>query len=185
VAEGGQRQRLAVTTTGGRSWRIVENPCARVGEVLDDVSAPRRSRAWVLCDGLYGAGNDAKAIFATADSGRQWTLVNQTDFPGGRRLVGHGLTAAGYAAGITFHANGHGWFWEHRGTVYATKDGGRTWSNVPVPGKDSAEPQSVSFPTDRTGFVVLSGFSDGRFYDWLIRTENGGGAWTVIRSWRE
>lgn len=186
-ALGGQPQRLARTTNGGRAWQVVKNPCERVGDMLVDVSAPTRSQAWVLCDAMYGLGNDAKAVFMTTDSGQRWHLVNQTDFPGaGRRLVGHGLTPAGYAAGITFHANGHGWLWEDRGTVYATEDAGRNWHPIHLPWQ-AAEPESVSFPTDQTGFIVMRVYPTHGPFSFsyrLARTNDGSHTWKTIRKWQ-
>jgi photosystem II stability/assembly factor-like uncharacterized protein len=140
----------------------------------------------VLCDGLYGAGNDAKAVYLTHDRGVHWKLVNQADFKGTGRLIrGHGLTTAGYAAGITMRPDGHGWLWEHRGWAYSTTNAGRNWRQVALTSPDASEAQSISFPTNTTGFMLLRIRVRPGFDDRLVRSNNGGHTWTGVRTWHE
>jgi photosystem II stability/assembly factor-like uncharacterized protein len=188
-AHSGISQHAAVTDDGGKTWRARANPCAHGWLTLDTISAPTAEQAWALCDGLYGAGNDAKAVWETHDRGRHWTLVNQVDFKGSSRLVGHGLSTGGYVEQIQMHAGGHGWLLEDRGPTYSTTDGGRTWTvlKVTVSGYDQVE--AMSFPSDRVGFLLIRR-NDPKgvvttFSDRLLRTTDGGRRWKLIRAWRE
>jgi photosystem II stability/assembly factor-like uncharacterized protein len=159
---------------------------------LDDISAPTAERAWALCDGLYGAGNDAKAIYETHDRGRHWTLVNQVDFKGSSRLVGHGLSTGGYVEQIVMHAGGHGWLLEDRGPTYSTTDGGRTWTELKVTAGEYDQADAMSFPSNRVGFLLIRRYDPNwlrlhhsTFSDRLLRTTDGGRRWKLICAWAE
>jgi len=183
ASEGSLRQRLARTSSGGRSWSRMRNPCDRSGEALVDLSSPTPLQAWAVCSGLYGAGNDAKAIYQTRDAGAHWALVNQSDFQGSsRRRVGSGLPVSGYVAGIEMSASGRGWLWETRGSAFRTRDGGRRWRVVRLTTADEREAWSISFPSDDVGLILIRDYS--RREERLDRTRNGGRSWVVVRRWR-
>ncbi len=161
----------------------MRNPCDRSGEALVDLSSPTPLQAWAVCSGLYGAGNDAKAIYQTRDAGAHWALVNQSDFQGSsRRRVGSGLPVSGYVAGIEMSASGRGWLWETRGSAFRTRDGGRRWHVVRLTTADEREAWSISFPSDDVGLMLIRDYS--RREERLDRTRNGGRSWVVVRRWR-
>jgi len=184
AAEGSSSQRLARTSSGGRGWMRAKNPCDRSDEALVDLSAPTPAEAWALCSGLYGAGNDAKAIYQTRDGGAHWSLVNQSDFKGSsRKNVGSGLSVSGYVDGIEMSKTGCGWLWESRGSAFMTADGGRRWHVVKLTAGYRREARSISFPTNELGLILIHDYR--RREDRLNRTRNGGRSWDVIRRWRE
>jgi len=183
VPNGTLRQQLARTSSGGRSWSRVRNPCDRSDEGLVDLSSPTPAKAWALCSGLYGLGNDAKAVYRTRDAGAHWALVNQSDFKGsGRRDVGTGLPVSGYAAGIEMSASGHGWLWEARGPAFSTRDAGGHWHVVRLTTADAREALSISFPSDDVGLMLIRDRPRHEYR--LDRTGNGGRGWSVARRWR-
>ena len=180
---GSLSQRLARTSSGGRRWSRTRNPCDRSGEALVDLTSPTPVTAWALCSGLYGAGNEAKAIYQTHDAGAHWALVNRSDFKGSsRRNVGTGLPVYGYVAGITVSASGRGWLWETRGSAFRTRDGGRRWQVVRLTAAEEREARSISFPSDELGLMLIQDYQRREYR--LDRTENGGTSWTVVRRWR-
>jgi photosystem II stability/assembly factor-like uncharacterized protein len=183
ASDGSLTQRLARTSSSGRRWSQMRNPCDRSGEALVDLSSPTPAKAWALCSGLYGAGNDAKAIYHTRDTGAHWALVNQSDFKGsGRRNVGAGLPVSGYVAGLEMSASGRGWLWEARGPAFRTRDGGRRWHVVALTTADAREAWSISFPSDDLGLMLIRDYPRREYR--LDRTRNGGRSWSVVRRWR-
>ncbi len=180
--EAANSARLAQTRSAGSSWTRVRNPCDRIRERLVDLSSPTRKAAWVLCSGLYGAGNDAKTIFHTVDGGRRWRMVNRIDFPGSGPIVGSGLGVNGYAAGIAMRATGSGWLWEGRGWAFWTSDGGRTWRKSRVTAAESREARSVALASRRVSFMLLQDYERREYR--LLRTADAGARWQVVHKWR-
>jgi hypothetical protein len=99
--------KLLRTTDGGRSWKRLLSPCQGEIGFGESVSFPAVSSAWLLCTGQGGAGNEAKAVFESADQGRSWRPIAVEAF--GKKQVGHGLSGYGYTIGISFLADGRGW----------------------------------------------------------------------------
>jgi photosystem II stability/assembly factor-like uncharacterized protein len=167
---------LVKTTDGGLSWTRQNNPCPRpVDFAAPHVSFPSPLRAWMVCVGQGGAGNEAKAIYASSDGGRRWhTLVN-VPMTG----VASGLTGYGYPEGISFTPQGYGLLWESRGFLYLTRDGGRHWRKLGVVAPEVDFGLSAVMLSGTRAFVLLSRYGKYR----LLATKDGGRSWSVLRRW--
>jgi photosystem II stability/assembly factor-like uncharacterized protein len=175
---------LMKTTNGGRSWRRVGAPCRRGwggyawSAALSFVS-PRRG--WLICTGQPGAGNQSKALYTTANGGVTWKRLLNVYFEPARNQLG-GLQRAGYPHGISFTGNGRGLLWSDRGSTFRTRDGGRHWLPVRATRHEEQAGLSGWQVNDRVGYLLLQ--VNARRYGWrLLRTENGGRTWRLVRSW--
>ena len=199
------------TTDGGHTWRVVfRTPRAvswlgydvsgRPRAILDDgenLGGPRwrpeapvellspcppaENRAvisddWALCIGQGSAGSGEKAVYRlTAHGPRRlaWASVD------GRS---HGLPSAGYAEGIAMTHDGFGIIWESRGTLYVTRDGGVRWTGLPKVARPEIDFGIGGAVARRDVAWVL--LARGDVHRRLLRTEDGGRTWRVLRRWR-
>ena len=170
---------LAVTSDGGATWTDAGNPCPH-GTLLQDVRFASRSQGWVLCTGEPGAGNQFKAVLESSDGGRTWHETSGVLFRLGKRVtMGTGLPSSGYALGIFFLANGHGWLWMSREYSYVTEDGGRSWRPMKaVSAPEVRYPLSIWFTAPPEGLVLL--WDGERNAYSLLRTSNGGASWQRV-----
>jgi photosystem II stability/assembly factor-like uncharacterized protein len=175
---------LMKTTNGGRSWRRVGAPCRKGwggyawSAALSFVS-PRRG--WLICTGQPGAGNQSKALYVTRNGGAKWKRLLNVHFEPARTRLG-GLGWAGYPHGISFTRSGSGLLWSGRGSTFHTRDGGRHW--LPVRANRHEEQNGLSGwqVNDRVGYLLLQ--VNARRYGWrLLRTEDDGRTWRLVRSW--
>ena len=167
--------RIVSTRDGGRSWRVLRDPCGRYDTI--EVSLPSATRGWVVCSSQPGAGMQPKGVWSTRDAGASWQLVTRAS-PWGKR-VGRGLSVGGYPAGIAMTAAGRGWLWMSRGSFYATRDGGRTWSTLPISSPEIVEGRSASLLSGTVGYALFRHRPALRF------TSDGGRTWTVVRRWSQ
>jgi hypothetical protein len=171
--------RLVRTKDGGRSWQRSPKPVhCRTGFPLIDLATPRLG--WVVCSQMLGAGNEVKALFRTRDGGRTWqklTASPTTGYPDHRG----GVALPGYVAGISFTRGGYGLMWESRGTLFVTRDGGRTWR------RHSRLAQfDVDFGLGGSAFANGTGlvlYEHGGSTWRLIETRDYGHSWHIVRRW--
>jgi photosystem II stability/assembly factor-like uncharacterized protein len=64
-----------------------------------------------------------------------------------------------------------------RGSFYATGDGGRTWTSLPISSPEVVEGRSASLLTSKVGYALFAYRPALRF------TRDGGRTWTVVRRW--
>lgn len=155
----------------------VSTPCG--SEMLASVAALGPKSAVLLCVGEPGVGMQAKDLYTTTDGGKTWSHILSVPF-GARNLV-HGLGANGYASGMNFLPDGHGWLWEARGWLLTTLDEGRNWSQVKVAQPDSVEARGVSFVSNDVGYVLLQ--NELHFSMEHVMTRDGGVTWHRVESW--
>lgn len=165
--------RIVSTRDGGRTWRSLRGPCPR--ETYVQVALASRTRGWVVCSFQPGAGQQPKEVWRTRDGGATWELANRAS-PFGMR-VGRGLCVCGYPAGIAMTADGVGWLWMSRGSFYATRDGGRSWTSLPISAPEVVEGRSASLIGSKVGYALFRHRTALRF------TRDGGRTWTVVRRW--
>jgi photosystem II stability/assembly factor-like uncharacterized protein len=171
---------LEQTSDGGRTWIRHTNPCRRDFGLTVAVSFATRTRGWLVCATQAAAGYQGKAVWRTDDGGGNWRLESRTHPigpPEPNHQVGN-LPGFGYATGVSFLADGHGWLWEDRGWLLTTRDGGSHWRKSPITQADQVAAKSASLLDDVTGYVLLRGCTVR-----LVRTRDGGKSWDVLKRW--
>jgi photosystem II stability/assembly factor-like uncharacterized protein len=167
--------RIVSTQDGGRSWRALRGPCGANTGI--DVSLASATRGWVVCSSQPGLGQQPKDVWSTRDAGATWHLVNRASpFA---KAVGRGLCVCGYPDGIEMTAGGAGWLWMARGSFYATRDGGQSWTSLPISSPEVVEGRSASLLTSKVGYALFGHRPALRF------TRDGGRTWTVVRRWSQ
>jgi photosystem II stability/assembly factor-like uncharacterized protein len=167
---------LVKTTNGGLSWTRRNNPCPRpVDFAAPYLSFPSPLRAWMVCVGQGGAGNEAKAIYASSDGGRNWRRLVDVPMTG----QSGGLVGYGYPQGISFTPQGYGLLWESRGFLFLTRDGGRHWQKLAVAEPEVDSGLSAVMLSKTRAFVLLT--REGRYR--LLATTDGGRSWSVVQCW--
>jgi hypothetical protein len=193
---------IAVTSDGGKTWRVVEHTDRRVTALAffhdsyyvgfehgrrflgrcpgwfaagysADFIDTNLGQPWSVCGGEPGAGNEAKAVF------RGKTRVAYTPMTGGK--AHGGISRYGYPVGVAGSYWDFGIIWETRGTLYVTRDGGHHWHTLPKiarPEIDFGSWATVLSP--KVGFVLL--YTQGRSR--LIETTDAGRTWHIVHRWR-
>lgn len=170
----------------GTSWQRIPQadapfkgycPKRWIPTVSADVLDRTYGREWSICTRQPAAGNEAKAVY------RNEKRVAFTPMTGGHS-PGQ-ISSYGYATGIARGFNGFGIVWESRGTLYVTRDGGRTWRALPKvcrPEIDFGDWVDANAYPNGTAFALLSvGYSEKRR---LIETTDYGRTWRVVHRWR-
>ncbi len=128
VVPGGPRQssgmpiaQVSVTTDAGATWEAAENPCGPMD--LADVAAVG-VEVLAMCTGEGATGGQKKDLAVSGDLGATWTVRATTD--------DGSLPIMGTKIGIDLASDGTGFLWGARTPVYATRDGGRTWTALDV-----------------------------------------------------
>lgn len=163
------RAGLVATHDGGVTWHALRQPCGPTfGTSPPKLSLATPSTGWLVCVSTPGAGQQPKAVYETRDGGRNWRLRSTNWF--GRRRLGS-VPAVGYADGISFLPNGHGWLPESRSSSYETRDGGTRWRPLPFSSPDVVEAHAAELLDDRLGVALI--FYARR----LAFTRDGGQTW--------
>jgi photosystem II stability/assembly factor-like uncharacterized protein len=173
---------VATTADGGRTWRMLSDPCRRWA-VAQSVSAVSPAGAYIACGGQPGVGNQAKMIVRTSDGGATWTAVDAVPLPGGpgpQPAPPHGLPSGGYVSGIAMLPDRRGWLWSDRGWLLRTDDG-EHWRTV---ARNTVQPDvvtvvSADLVSRSSGYMLLWGNSATH----LLRTTDGGQRWTQVHAW--
>jgi hypothetical protein len=172
------------STDGWNGWHPavgpnpVSTPCFAGAYVSVGVTTPS-GRAWALCTGQPGAGNESKDVYRLGSGG--WKRIAWAP------LIGKGgeggLASYGYPVGMAMADDGFGIIWESRGTLYVTRDGGYHWVGEPhVARPDLDFGVSGSVVKGGTGYVVLS--QGGRMIRRLLVTHDAGRHWRVAHRWK-
>lgn len=149
------RSYLMQTTDGGANWKRINIRGIEVDARLVRVVFSHGGRGWA-----FGEGG---AIFATRDSGTNWTRLQSPT----RHLLLGGI----------FIDDDRGWLVGAGATIIQTSDGGDTWhvSQLPQASLNSVRFAATSFVNNRLGWAVGSA---GTIY----RTTNGGRTWQQLDS---
>jgi photosystem II stability/assembly factor-like uncharacterized protein len=153
----GNNGQVRVSKDGGRTWLPVADILGRanLAAFIDDTTG------WV-------AGVDK--LNATGDGGLTWTELAPPE-------------GAGKIAAIDLRPGGRGYLVGAKGVLYATADGGGTWTGVPlglekdVIAGDSLPLAAVRFADPDHGVVVVSPERSGGTLI-ALRTADGGASWT-------
>ncbi|HEY3315751.1 MAG TPA: hypothetical protein VGL40_10815 [Bacillota bacterium] len=170
------------TADGGRSWDTFPGPQA--GRVY--LNFADAAHGWMLTDQEGVAmGSEAVEVYATADGGKDWTLVNKTD-PSPQEPVGS-LPFPGVKSGIAFRDASTGWATADLRTgnriwLYRTDDGGHTFrtQTIQAPAVFQDHQMRTWAPRffDPQNGVLPVTFTPG--YDTIFyQTRDGGHTWVA------
>lgn len=160
----------AVTSDGGRRWIVVTPPLARPllsnGEAL--LYAVSARRAWIAVN--HGDGKST-VVFGTSDGGQSWTESNP--------VVGYQAVAMDFAGAA------HGWLLESQGAamgqdpvrVYATADGGLTWSLIASELPVGCDKSGMAFSPAQAGWIT----SDCPAGSQVLVSRDGGAQWAPVQ----
>lgn len=146
---------------GGRTWR----------QVYPTVSpGPVAAISFVSATTGFGLGipGDAAAITRTDDGGQGWRTVGRLPEPAAM------IATDSYAPALSFADATHGWA-VGAGHLYASTDGGRTWTRTTVPARASLV-EGVAFVDALHGCVI--GTSGDGLTNAEVSTSDGGRAWS-------
>jgi photosystem II stability/assembly factor-like uncharacterized protein len=154
----GSRGALLATEDGGATWRSLPAPTE---DSLRDVFFVDASNGWVVCErNLHPLRDDTEPrsyLLRTSDGGRTW-----------ERVAPAASGAEGRLVGVRFADASHGWAFGELGALYATRDGGQTWTRQGVPTRRLL--LGAKFLDARRGWLVGAGGT-------LLRTDDGGANW--------
>ncbi len=141
---------------------------------------PVGTYTWALCTTEASAGNQGKEVFRLGTHG--WKPVACTGFATSRCSYG-GISGYGYPEGIAaVTRGGFALIWETRGTLYATRDGGRHWISLPKVARPEIDfGWWASVLPHGVGFVILA--NQGTEKRRLIETTDTGRTWHVVHRW--
>jgi photosystem II stability/assembly factor-like uncharacterized protein len=163
---------LFFTSTSGRGWTDI-SPHLAPGQQIDAVQFVGTDQAWAVIHG-QDTGDGAPIFLAmTADGGGSWSVAS---FPADQLIH----QAYGAKAHMSFPDTLHGWVLLtqagssalSRGHLFATADGGKTWSPLPIPPVDGR----IQFVSESTGWLA-----GGVHQDYLFRTGDGGQTWLEVK----
>jgi hypothetical protein len=166
---------LFATQDGGSSWDEVARPCDSDTPFIVTAVLTESHEGYVVCRGKSGVGGSASAY--------HWKLiVMHADRPAAVRQAGTtGDPLSPFNGsdvnGLTMLADGHGFLLTE--TVYATVDGGVTWTPSPT-GESLGYFQSGAIVTDDVAFVSMRSIGN---YTRIYGTADGGTTWMQLGSW--
>lgn len=161
------------TQDGGATWRALTNPCGQ-GDSADAPASLDGRTIWVACGVEPSAGSELKQVFVSIDGGSTWQLRAQTaDLSG--PAVGT-LTQAAYVSDLQLASSAVGFMALSRGGILRSVDGGRTWSQVDLPGTTFGELFPSLWVLDASHAWVETG-SGG---PGLFRSTDGGVTWSQV-----
>jgi photosystem II stability/assembly factor-like uncharacterized protein len=171
--------KIAFTRDGGASWSFERVPFD--GGQIDFINA---TTGFILVNRGAAAGSSAVDVYSTTDGGTNWMPVFQMQ-PGAGDEV-NSLPFGGQKSGMTFLDPQKGWVGGSipmDGYVYlfASQDGGRTWSkqdlNLPASYETAmAEAMPPRFFDGRNGILPVRMMSMEVAYEFYI-THDGGVSW--------
>jgi len=155
----GGKGALLATTDGGEHWELRRRP---VEDALHEIVFTGARTGWIVCERSVFApmakDESVSYLLKTSDGGESWARVDVT----------RGEDVDIKLAGLRFADAEHGWVYGEQGVLYATSDGGATWSRQRVPTRHLL--LGSAFADARTGWLSGGGLT-------LLRTEDGGETW--------
>lgn len=179
----GEASRIYTTADGGKSWTETFRNDDETA-FYDCVTFMDRRHGLALSDPVGGKFR----ILATDDGGRSWAVRPTTGMPDA--LPGEfAFAASGTCLVSADHLGaGRAWFATGGGAtarVFATADGGRSWSvtDSPLPSSEAGGVFSLAFKDPWHGLAVGGDYlTPDQAPDGAATTRDGGRTWTVSRT---
>jgi photosystem II stability/assembly factor-like uncharacterized protein len=155
----GGKGALLATADGGERWEARRRPSE---DAMRDVFFTDARTGWILCERSIflpmRKDESVSYLLKTTDGGESWSRVDVT----------RGEDVDVKLAGLRFADASHGWVYGEGGVLYATQDGGATWSRQRVPTRHLL--LGSSFIDARTGWLSGGGLT-------ILSTTDGGTTW--------
>lgn len=149
---------LLSTMDGGATWKALRRPTE---DALRDVYFVDAATGWLVCDRSdfkpRSEGESRSYLLKTTDGGGSWTRVEATGADKDVRLVR-----------VVFAGRERGWTFGEAGALYATEDGGLTWSRRVLPTRHLL--LGGAFLDAQRGWLVGAGAT-------ALYTTDGGTTW--------
>ncbi len=164
----GSKGTLLGTVDGGKSWQV---KTSFTEDIVRDIFFLDEQTGWMLIEvNVYQLKKkeDPRAyLMKTTDGGATWRRVDIKGVDVDARVDVDALLVR-----AVFSRGGHGWVFGEGGAIYATRDGGDTWSRLQSP----------------TRHLLLGGIFVDQYRGWLvgagatiIQTSDGGDTWYQSR----
>jgi hypothetical protein len=161
---------LTYTADSGITWIPRPVPCNGAFSLGAELAASSTNDLWLLCGSQATAGSQTKELFRSFDGGINWVLVTSAagrTTPTPTTVPPNSLPLAGYIAPFTVgHRNlavasaKTAWLYPSRAGLYATTDGGFTWtpaSAIGAAGFASGGAGNVTFASPTQGWICQYG----------------------------
>lgn len=159
-------------TTDGTTWSPLTSPCPSSEEWTPHITASSATAIASVCAGQGSAGSESKAFFVSDDAGTTWQRRADPPFANALTIFGGDVASPAPAVVVMAAASGNS-------TLYATFDGGNTWTTVYQESSGGLEWRDLGFTDASRGVVVIgtAGQADGSR---LLMTTDGGHHWSVV-----
>ncbi len=165
---------IAQTTDGGAHWRTI----LVTYRTAVQVDSPSLDSAFVLENDCAHGSCQTTTVLATFNDAKTWQIIfDRTRFTAAS--ISFPSASVGFVAGAPASTASGG---TAHDTLYATTDGGLTWTRRSTPCTYSgSNAQSISFLNQDQGFLLCGGPpSAGEQPKTFYATEDGGQSWTMV-----
>ncbi len=172
------------TSDGGQTWQAASavpcGPGAPIALGPTAIGGQNATSAWLLCTGEPATIMEDKAVAVTTDGGLTWQVRAATIGSGASGDVGQ-IPSTGHPSGLAIARDGTAWMVGGRMLPLVSRDGGRTWTDMPL-GEIDVNMVSAPAPLDdQDGFALMR---DPNSQATLLEvTVDGGTTWAVRFRW--
>ena len=158
----GSKGTLLATNDGGKSW---QQRSASTQDVIRDIFFIDERNGWTVCEvneyELKEKDDPRAYLMRTIDGGENWEQIKIK-----------GLDVDARFTRVVFSRGGRGWVFGEAGLIYATRDGGLSWTRLQSPTRHLL--LGGTFIDDDRGWLVGAGAT-------IIQTSDGGDTWYQSR----